>query len=348
MTTTIGEELETKEKSLYRNKNHNTIPDLQRALVLQGGGALGAYEAGVFKAIHDNLLLEDGDETTNLFDVIAGTSAGALSAAVLISHLKKNSWNGTTEKLMAFWNGLKSVTIADMIIGMNPFIYGIWEYLHIINPNIAGGEAARRFWSSYQFDFTSLGVPKAYLPIMELNYKFLNPYTISYWRYDYTRLRNYLSDFIDFPIKTSWEKGQPRLLIVSTEVQDYSSAVTFDSYEKMEDPMTKDDKLVTDNQGQTSRWYSEYGRDDDEDKHVVFYDDGIGLDQLIASALGKYAIDHPLMEDKISKTKRQFWDGGYLSNTPLRELIQAHREYWKNHPLNVRKKIKKVQILKCS
>ena len=26
----------------------------QRALIFQGGGALGAYEAGIFKALHDD------------------------------------------------------------------------------------------------------------------------------------------------------------------------------------------------------------------------------------------------------------------------------------------------------
>jgi hypothetical protein len=26
--------------------------------------------------------------------------------------------------------------------------------------------------------------------------------------------------------------------------------------------------------------------------------------------------------------ERYFWDGAYLSNTPLRELLQAHRDYW--------------------
>ena len=25
---------------------------------------------------------------------------------------------------------------------------------------------------------------------------------------------------------------------------------------------------------------------------------------------------------------RKFWDGGLLSNTPFRELLQAHQEYW--------------------
>ena len=28
------------------------------------------------------------------------------------------------------------------------------------------------------------------------------------------------------------------------------------------------------------------------------------------------------------KTQRYFWDGGLLSNTPLRELLEAHRNYW--------------------
>jgi hypothetical protein len=28
------------------------------------------------------------------------------------------------------------------------------------------------------------------------------------------------------------------------------------------------------------------------------------------------------------KTPRYFWDGGILSNTPLRELIQSHKDYW--------------------
>ena len=26
----------------------------------------------------------------------------------------------------------------------------------------------------------------------------------------------------------------------------------------------------------------------------------------------------------------RFWDGGVLSNTPLRELIQSHKDYWKS------------------
>jgi predicted acylesterase/phospholipase RssA len=60
------------------------IPSKQRALVLQGGGALGAYEVGVIKKLHKVLTkkfkensLEDGNNSSKerpLFDIIAGTS----------------------------------------------------------------------------------------------------------------------------------------------------------------------------------------------------------------------------------------------------------------------------------
>jgi len=99
--------------------------------------------------------------------------------------------------------------------------------------------------------------------------------------------------------------------------------VTFDSYKKPHGPNDRLDNQVKDGQAKVSNWYSEYG--EGQNRHLIFYYGGIGLDQLIASALAKYA--HPHMEDGRSKTNRQFWDGGYLSNTPLRELIHSHRDY---------------------
>ena len=57
------------------------IPEKQRALVLQGGGALGAYEVGVLSVLCDKL---EGKESYKkdepLFDIIAGTSIGAMNA----------------------------------------------------------------------------------------------------------------------------------------------------------------------------------------------------------------------------------------------------------------------------
>jgi NTE family protein len=139
-------------------------------------------------------------------------------------------------------------------------------------------------------------------------------------------LRSYLSKFIDFPIKTSLEKGQPRLLLTSVDIQDYTTPAVFDSYEKQHDaPINRNTIAEGKEERANSRWYSEYGNS--ENRHVVFYD-GIGPDQVLASALGKYAIDHPHIEDRTTVTMRQLWDGGYLSNTPLRELLTAHRNYW--------------------
>ena len=50
-------------------------------IVLPGGGARGAYQVGVLKAVCE--ALPDGDHP---FPVICGTSAGAINAAVLASH----------------------------------------------------------------------------------------------------------------------------------------------------------------------------------------------------------------------------------------------------------------------
>lgn len=50
-------------------------PHIQRiALVLQGGGALGTYQAGVYQASHESGFTPDW---------VAGTSIGAISASLI-------------------------------------------------------------------------------------------------------------------------------------------------------------------------------------------------------------------------------------------------------------------------
>jgi NTE family protein len=301
-----------------------------RALVFQGGGALGAYEAGTYQQIYKKISQED-ETDGRLFDIIAGTSIGAINSTVLVGHYLKNnnSWKGSAEKILEFWKGLVCPTIADELFENNQFFRNSWDYLHTADPSIADAESARRFWSIFEFAFTPRGVPNMYECVPKWGSKFLNPFTdfLPWWRYDYTPLRNYLSKFVDFPIKTSLEKGQPRLLLTSVDIQDYATPVVFDSYEKQHDaPINRSTTIVERKEGKdNSRWYSEYGNS--ENRHIVFYD-GIGPDQVLASALGKYAIDHPHIEDRTTGTMRQLWDGGYLSNTPLRELLTAHKNYW--------------------
>jgi NTE family protein len=309
-----------------------------RALVFQGGGALGAYEAGTYQQIYKKVSHESANG--RLFDIIAGTSIGAINSTVLVGHYleNNNSWEGSVEKLLEFWEGLMCPTIADELFEKNPFFRNSWEYLHTTNPSIADPESARRFWSIFEFAFTPGGVPNMYQCIPAWGSKFLNPFTdfLPWWRYDYTPLRNYLSKFVDFPIKTSLEKGQPRLLLTSVDIQDYATPVVFDSYEKLHDAPINLNTIVEGKEGRANgRWYSEYGNS--ENRHVVFYD-GIGPDQVLASALGKYAIDHPHIEDITTGTMRQLWDGGYLSNTPLRELLTAHKSYWMEYLRNHRRR----------
>ena len=60
------------------------VKRIQRALVFQGGVALGAYEAGVFRALVEKITEENIKRGLNerpLFGIIAGTSIGAMNAA---------------------------------------------------------------------------------------------------------------------------------------------------------------------------------------------------------------------------------------------------------------------------
>jgi NTE family protein len=62
------------------------IPKSQRALVFQGGGSLGAYEAGVYQALYEKITKIDKENETKdslrrpVFDIIAGTSIGAINS----------------------------------------------------------------------------------------------------------------------------------------------------------------------------------------------------------------------------------------------------------------------------
>src|SRR5262245_55485578 len=61
------------------------------ALVLQGGGALGAYQAGVYQAMH-----EAGIEP----DWVSGVSIGAINAAIISGNRPERR----LERLRAFWD----------------------------------------------------------------------------------------------------------------------------------------------------------------------------------------------------------------------------------------------------
>jgi hypothetical protein len=56
--------------------------------------SLGAYGAGVYSRLYESLSkmdIEEGNKGKPIFDIIAGTSIGAINAAVLVSYV--NFWN---------------------------------------------------------------------------------------------------------------------------------------------------------------------------------------------------------------------------------------------------------------
>jgi NTE family protein len=70
-------------------------------LILTGGGARAAYQVGVVAAI-DRIAREAGAPSTNPFQVIAGTSAGAIIAAGLACHADRYSEG--VAKLVELWS----------------------------------------------------------------------------------------------------------------------------------------------------------------------------------------------------------------------------------------------------
>jgi predicted acylesterase/phospholipase RssA len=131
----------------------NDIPQTQRVLILQGGGALGAYEAGVFEMLSKQLLSEDKENNTDrpLFDIIAGTSGGAINAAILVSYFRDNkTWKGAAEMLSNYWRNNISVDLSKEV----DFWIRWWNEEHV-NDDDGGGdggaasyEAARRYYST--------------------------------------------------------------------------------------------------------------------------------------------------------------------------------------------------------
>src|SRR5213076_2150475 len=78
---------------------------LDTGLVLSGGGARAAYQAGALRAIAAIL----GKRRSRPFSVISGTSAGAINAATLAIHA--DDFRCCVARLMRWW---RQVNVADI------------------------------------------------------------------------------------------------------------------------------------------------------------------------------------------------------------------------------------------
>ncbi|WP_313434940.1 patatin-like phospholipase family protein [Novosphingobium sp.] len=138
---------------------------LQSVLVLQGGGALGAYQAGVYEA-----LSAEGHAP----DWVAGISIGAINAAIIAG----NAPEDRVRKLRAFWDGVSHELLYRLDVG--------------------NGFARRAFNESSAAWAATFGIPGFFTPRLptplpewpnELD-------RLSY--YDTTPLRQTLLDLVDF------------------------------------------------------------------------------------------------------------------------------------------------------
>ena len=364
------------------------MPRVQRALILQGGGAMGAYEAGVFKAFYDNFFKADEP----FFDIIAGVSMGAVNASILVSHAKnsKERWKGSFDTLRRFWNEISTSGNYDYsvrratLVESSPFIWkpvmswldssafkqswdtgsavrenwnSYWksfsEYLKKTFPDmesrlptslfffapdnlgpLADGEAARRYyiWKS----FLALGTPNVLSRgIFQWDAKFLdlfNP-SASLLRFDNLPLAKVIEEYWRplSSIATSRENREPRLLFVSTDLES-GSTVTFDSYEKLDERGNKTRRTI-------------FG--EDRAKYVIDYPDGIEMKHLMTSMSSHLKYQYPTLMARDERNGRElvrhFWDGVYLSNTPLRELLQSYHDYW-SYTEQIHEGIPKLQV----
>ncbi|MCA7978211.1 patatin-like phospholipase family protein [Burkholderia cepacia] len=144
-------------------------------LVLQGGGALGAYQAGVYEG-----MAEVGVEPTQ----IAGVSIGALNTAIIAG----NAPADRTEALRGFWNTVSQPT--DPLSHVGAYL-SAWPGLEDVGRRWSSAWAATRTLIEGQGGFFA---PRMHAPFGGFGRK--RPDQVSY--YDTSALRDTLLRYANF------------------------------------------------------------------------------------------------------------------------------------------------------
>jgi NTE family protein len=287
----------------------------QRAIILGGGGALGAYQVGVLKILCKRLAQEDKEKGNNnrlLFDIVAGTSIGAMNGAVLVSqYLKKRDWQAAVEQLQQFWinkkKGLASTPSKQDLARTDE-----WKKWHQESKkkntasDVASIEAARRYYSVRHYYFHGARkVHETLKPFPRPDLRFFDNLN-SWFIHSSDPLKKTILKFAKRQIATSPEKNEPRLLVFAVDAAE-GQTVTFDSYTKA--------------YGSRESKYDKYTKERGYE-NVIKYDGGVNIDHIMASGTLPEFYDYKVIDG------HKFWDGGLLSNTPFREVLQAYHEYW--------------------
>lgn len=173
--------------------NNSSKADKLTALVLQGGGALGAYQLGAFEFM---------SESGYTPDVVAGISIGAMNAALIVG----NKPEDRIERMEGFW---KAITRPDpfMLTTMPEFFGGMFH--------LAG------VWQAFVFGQPNFFKPRMVPPWLSL------PGTDSATSfYDTSPMRETLLKFVDFDLINS---KQTRLFLGACKVKT-GELVFFDNF----------------------------------------------------------------------------------------------------------------------
>jgi len=268
----------------------NTI---ENVLVLQGGGSLGAFGCGVFKAIANNNIK---------VDIIAGTSIGGINAAIIAGSKDKEH---PEEALERFWLELSesfvdldkiipspSSSIPDFVEKMLPqsstyFYDGIATALSAADEKISISKTYhderdikmrqfRSFYSSAIFGNEKMFRPRWLQETALSDPEFFTPQNWTYI-YDHTPLVKTLENYINYDKLRPDGNPNSRLILTAVNILN-AQPLTFDSSKEQITP-----------------------------KHI-----------LATSAYPLYNFRWVEVEQGIYS-----WDGSLLSNTPLREVIDA-------------------------
>jgi NTE family protein len=271
---------------------------LENVLILQGGGSLGAFGCGVFKALANNNIK---------LDIIAGTSIGGINAAIIAGskdakhpeHLLEQFWLELSESFV----DLDKFTLPYSASLLPKFVEGLllpstnyysyfpttsssdqeknYSYSTTRNANehAIKMKQLRSFYSSAIFGNDKMFKPRwRQETALITDSEYFAPQKWTYM-YDLSPLVKTLEKYIDYDkLKPNGKpKSSPRLILTAVNILT-AEPLTFDSYKQQITP-----------------------------KHI-----------LATSAYPLYNFPWIEVEDGVYA-----WDGGLLSNTPLREVIDA-------------------------
>jgi NTE family protein len=261
-------------------------------LILQGGGSLGAFGCGAFKALANNNIK---------LDIVAGTSIGGINAAIIAGskdekypeQALEEFWLELSEgfvnldKVTLSYSSSLSKFLEEILLPSSYYYYNLPIYPSDKQENYSSSitsakehaikmKQLKSFYSSAVFGNEKMFQPRWSKEGTLTDPEYFTPQKWTYM-YDHSPLVKTLEKYIDYNQLKPGGNPNSRLILTAVNILTAES-LTFDSFKQQITP-----------------------------KHI-----------LATSAYPLYNFRWIEVEDGVYA-----WDGGLLSNTPLREVIEA-------------------------